>query len=539
MTNSIDSSSSVSQTSTAQQLSKPPTESTFTEAGQNLQDIANEHGIPLDDLIKSNDQISNPWLVPAGSFVNIPAQAANDADNNSSQTPASAVAGAPAAREATIGAFQQRAYNAGANAPQANFNGDIFRSGGTGHIDGTFDTTRGGRGIAPGRFNAPGQAMIYTSPSAAENIGEMTAYKPNMAGNSMLESNLNLTVDKNGRGGLADIGSGLKQQGISESALTVPKGAQEIPPLYKALGEHPYTLAQQVGKGATDAGAAAIKSPSATGGSQIDLIPRNTDPTSITPRSIVDYDASGNPSAARSAATVKAMPPEATTLKPGLAEGAPRGGNNISYGAVGGAAVSLISDGVRAARGENVTGLDVAGNATLAAGTGATAVKATEALAPKMGLTKAGGAVGAVLEGGVSTFNNAALYKEHKITAAQATANVAVDTTVGLGSGLAGAAAGAAVGSIIPIAGTAVGAVVGFGVGVGAAYAVHLAGEASGAISGAKEWLGDELSGSEATLAKGWDKISSGVDSIKSTASDIKNGAVSGLQSAWSWATGN
>jgi hypothetical protein len=48
-----------------------------------------------------------------------------------------------------------------------------------------------------------------------------------------------------------------------------------------------------------------------------------------------------------------------------------------------------------------------------------------------------------------------------------------------------------------------------------------------------------ETSGSEATLAKGWDKISSGVDSIKSTASDIRNGAVSGLQSAWSWATGN
>ncbi len=539
MADSVDSSSSVSQASNTQLSSEPPTESTFTEPGQNLQDIANERGIPLDDLIKSNDQIFNPWLVPAGSFVNIPAQAANDAENSSSQTPASAVAGAPAAREATIAAFQQRAYNAGANAPQENFNGDVFRSGGTGHIDGTFDATRGGRGIAPGRYNAPGQAMIYTSPSAAENIGEMTAYKPNMAGNSMLESNLNLTVDENGRGGLADIRSGLKQQGISESALTVPKGAQEIPPLYKALGEHPYTLAQQVGKGATDAGAAAIKTPSATGGSQIDVIPRNTDPASITPRSIVDYDASGNASPARSAATVKAMPPDTTTLKPGLTEGAPRGGNNVRYGAVGGAAVSLISDGVRVARGENVSGLEVAGNATLAAGTGATAVKATEALAPKIGLTKAGGAVGAVLEGGVSTFNNAALYKEHKITAAQATANVAVDTTVGLGSGLAGAAAGAAVGSIIPIAGTAVGAVVGFGVGVGAAYAVHLAGEASGAISGAKEWLGDKLSGSEATLAKGWDKISSGVDSIKSTASDIKNGAISGLQSAWSWATGN
>jgi hypothetical protein len=228
MADSVDSSSSVSQTSNAQLSSEPPAESTFTEPGQNLQDIANERGIPFDDLVKNNEQISNPWLVPAGSFVNIPAQAENDANNNSSQTPASAVAGAPAAREATIGAFQQRAYNAGANAPQSNFNGDIFRSGGTRHIDGTFDATRGGMGIAPGRYNAPGEAMIYTSPSAAENIGEMTAYKPNMAGNSMLESNLNLSVDENGRGGMADVRSGLKQQGISESALTVPKGAQEI-----------------------------------------------------------------------------------------------------------------------------------------------------------------------------------------------------------------------------------------------------------------------------------------------------------------------
>ena len=239
MADSIDASSSANRASNAQQSIDLPTESTFTEPGQNLEDIANERGIPLDDLIKNNEQIFNPWLVPAGSFVNIPSQAENDANNNSSQTPASAVAGAPAAREATIGAFQQRAYDAGANAPQSNFNGDIFRSGGTRHIDGTFDATRGGMGVAPGRYNAPGQAMIYTSPSAAENVGEMTAYKPNMAGNSMLESNLNLTVDENGRGGMADIRTGLQQQRISESALTVPKGAQEMPPLYKALGEHP------------------------------------------------------------------------------------------------------------------------------------------------------------------------------------------------------------------------------------------------------------------------------------------------------------
>jgi hypothetical protein len=73
MVDSTDSSSSISRTSSAQLSSEPPTESTFTEPGQNLEDIANERGIPLDDLIKSNEQIFNPWLVPAGSFINIPA----------------------------------------------------------------------------------------------------------------------------------------------------------------------------------------------------------------------------------------------------------------------------------------------------------------------------------------------------------------------------------------------------------------------------------------------------------------------------------
>jgi hypothetical protein len=307
--------------------------------------------------------------------------------------PASAVAGAPAARKATVVAFQLRAYNAGADAPQSDFNGNIFRSGNVLRFDNTLDANRNSFSIAPSRYNVPGQGRVYTSPSTAENIGEMTACKSNMEGNSMLESNLNLSIDENGHGGMADIRSGLKQQGINESALVVPKGAQEIPPLYKALGNIRIRCRNKWAKAPLMQVRRPHKTPSATGGSRIDVISRNANPASITPHSIIDYDASGNPGAARNAASIKAMSADTTTLKPGLAQdsigkdgklSAPRGGNNVRYGAVMGAAVSLISDGVRAARGDDVNGLEVAGNATLAVGTGATAVKATEALAPKM-----------------------------------------------------------------------------------------------------------------------------------------------------------
>jgi len=53
--------------------------------------------------------------------------------------------------------------------------------------------------------------------------------------------------------------------------------------LHNITGEHPHSAGQQVAKGAIDAGAAAMRAPSAVGGSQVNFLPANTDPKIIVP----------------------------------------------------------------------------------------------------------------------------------------------------------------------------------------------------------------------------------------------------------------
>jgi len=191
-------------------------------------------------------------------------------------------------------------------------------------------------------------------------------------------------------------------------------------------------------------------------------------------------------------------------------------GGGALYAAGGAAAVSLISDGVRVMRGESVDATDVAEHAVENGAVGYVASQATERLAPMMGLAKASGAVAGVVEGGVSTYNNVEAYHQGEESAAQATANIAVDTGTAVVAGMAGMKVGAIVGSFIePGGGTAVGAAVGFGVGVATYAAVKYAAKASGAMDAAKEGLATALKGAEKPLGRALDTASQGIETVK------------------------
>ena len=102
---------------------------------------------------------------------------------------------------------------------------------------------------------------------------------------------------------------------------------------------------------------------------------------------------------------------------------------------------------------------------------------------------RAGGAVGALVQAGVSGYGNYNAYSAGEINGERAIANTVVDTGTAIIAGATGAAVGAMVGSVVPVAGTAVGAVVGFGVGVGAHYAIQAADAVTGLTQAAKDSL--------------------------------------------------
>jgi hypothetical protein len=75
------------------------------------------------------------------------------------------------------------------------------------------------------------------------------------------------------------------------------------------------------------------------------------------------------------------------------------------------------------------------------------------------------GVVGAVISGGLSSWQNIRDYRAGTIDKQTVTARIVVDTTGGALSAASGAMIGAAVGSIVPGAGTVVGGLIGFGLG--------------------------------------------------------------------------
>jgi hypothetical protein len=202
------------------------------------------------------------------------------------------------------------------------------------------------------------------------------------------------------------------------------------------------------------------------------------------------------------------------------------------YGAVGGGIAALAGDLYRKyVRGEDIgagqVALDVGVNTTVG---GATAV-GFDALAPRLGsgapgMVKAGGAIGGLLEGGLSLWNNADAYRDGRERASQATANVLVDTGIGVGAGASGAALGAALGSIVPGLGTAVGAGIGFVAGMAGSYLVHALADNTGFTGWAKQGLGDLLSGAEKPLGVAWDGVSSATGAVEDAASSL-----------WRWVT--
>ena len=465
--------------------------------------------------------------------------------------------GAALGREGFVNQQAARAYSVGMNAPQIDFDGTVHR---------TVDTNRNGRtawdGYANhlysdkngGRYNDPGQRLIYISPSASESVGEMGAYakpdQPAMAGKTRVELQYHAeTNPATGRGGVADVSGNLSNLGLTRSALTEPKGSKGIHRtlLSKLTGEDPYLYSRAVGRGAEDAGASALRVPSATGGNQLDILPRNTEPHQLQYQQHVNYDAAGLPGpsivdpahasqhapSASGAHGPGVMPPGNAPSphgqNPATAEGATHRAGAARYAALGSGLTSAWHD-INAVRDGKMSAGQAVADTALNTGVGGASGLATDALTHRLGGglrggLKGGAVVDALTSGAFSTWDNAKAFREGRETAGQATANVAVDTGVGIGAGLAGAAAGAAAGSIVPIAGTAVGALVGFGAGMLGGWAAHKLADSSGFTDWSKQRLGGALNHFNKPLTRAWDGVSSATNAIGNTASNVAHGA--------------
>lgn len=452
-------------------------------------------------------------------------------------------------RESTVLALMHRAYEAGLAAPQGAFDGTVFRSVLTKYEQGAFDHTKGG----PGRYNAASERLIYTAPSPSAAVAEAAAYaKAGTAplhDRSLVALDFHARPDAEGRHGVADVAEGLRKVGLPVEALTHPKGRNPPGWLYQLTGEHPYSLGQQAGKGAADAGASAIRAPSATGEPQINIIPRNTDSGQLQAREVVAYTGH-HPGPKRAAGGVAGMPPNDLPVRTGplqkpagvrmgpdvknqapeepqkytlhkarqhathASEGYPRA-SSVRYGAAGGVAAAVAQDAWAAVQGAPIGVQQASSHAVQAGALGAAAGKATDLLTPRVGLRAAGGAVAGALEAFTSTASNTDAFRSHHISAAQASANIAMDTATAvgagvsaavvgtaLGAGASAAVAGATIGSIVPGAGTAVGAVVGFAAGAATYYAVQKTAQISGLMDAAKTRLAGAWTEAEQPLGR-------------------------------------
>jgi LysM repeat protein len=560
----------------------------YAKNGDTLADIGARHGVDAAQMERANPDIRNGNYLLAGQTVKVPhEQKQSDLTN-----PAVAGVSGSGGRESMVQSQMDRAYRAGNSAPQEPFNGDVQRSVPTRRESGVLNTKYPADAAQPQRYNDASTRAIYTSDGKPAAIAEAHAYQqPDqalMADRTLFDIRYTAQPDASGRGGVANLNTGMAQEGFSRGAFATPKGGSSPSATNILLGEHPYTLPQQAAKGAADAGASAVRAPSAVGPyDQIDILPRNTNPSQLQPNTMTRYDANGVAGATQPAvanpmpvndlaaqngkvqqpagggvanqgkteakplvdkATGQRLPANeltknvvenTTNRATGAADGHPRA-SSVRYGAAGGAAGSLINDSVRAFKGENVSTGEVVKNAATSTVVGSGAAKVTDALTPKLGGVRAGGVVAGVIEAGTSTVRNAELYKDGKITAAQATANTTVDVGVAVAAGASGAGLGAVIGTaIFPGVGTAGGAAIGFVAGMGTHYAIQAFGAATGAFDKAKAGLADALTSYEKPLGQAWNKISDGVDSVKQVGSDIVNGAkdvgssiVNGLGSA-------
>ena len=474
-------------------------------------------------------------------------------------------------REALVQTQASRAYAAGLAAPHVDYDGPLIRSVPTGrwqdYVNHLFTDQKGGR------YNAPGNRLLYGSPTVAENIGEMHAYgqpgKHPMAENTQVELRYRAHNDPStGRGGVADVSSHLGTLGLSRAALTEPKGGEGIHRtwLSRLTGEDPYLHTRALGQGVIDSGASGMRVPSATGGHQVNPIPVNADPTQIQYRNHIDFDAHGAPGATQvdpahvsqhgTGGTGRGVMPDGHAPIPAknrlhpahpehtpaeLSSGRTRRAGSPRYAAAGAGLMSVGTDLYdHFVDGKDVSVSDIAAHAAGNSGVASLGALANDrVLTPRLGgglrgAMKGGAIIDAVTSGAFSTWDNASAYREGRETASQATANVLVDTGVGVGAGLAGAAAGAAIGSVIPVAGTAVGAGIGFLAGTAGSYLTRKLADGSGFTDWAKRGLGGTLSRFEQPLGRAWDGISSTTQAIGNTASRALGAAGQGLSNAGS-----
>ncbi len=449
--------------------------------------------------------------------------------------------------------MMQGAYQAGQVAPQAAFEGTVLRSVGQQWEAGALDHTK----ASPGRYNAANERLIYTAPDMPSLLKEATPYQrpgmPALSERSVVSLDYRASPDAHGRGGVADLAEGARRVGLPPGSLTQAKGPASPSWLHQLTGEHPYTLPQQAAKGAADAGASGLRAPSAEAGHQINIVARNTHPDQVRPASVLRYDAQGQAGTPQAASHIRPMPAndlptqagplsKPAGLKPtltsatqpgrhlgamnqspepqlrsdikslgrqwvnGASEGYPRAAST-RYGAVGGALATLADAGVAVAKGQSISASKVGQNVASNAALGGGAAKAVDLLAPRMGLVKAGGAVGGAIQASVSGYHNYQAYQAGQISGAKAVANTVVDTGTAVAAGAAGAAVGAAVGSVLPVAGTAAGAVVGFGVGMGVHYGIQAVDRATGMLDHAKSTLTTGLQSAQSMAGQAWSAV--------------------------------
>ncbi len=520
---------------------------THARHGEALADVAQRLGTDEPSLRQANPDLPNPDFLLDGQVLNVPGRG----DESSPGLPPQVGVAGAMGRETAVQGLMERAYDAGRNAPQEAFDGKVYRAVPEPFTATAYDHTFGKE---PNRYRSANERLIYASPDLAAAAREVTPYADKgapLAGMAVVEGSYKAAPGADGKGGVANVHEGLRKAGLPPEALAEPKGPHQPTRLQQLTGEHPYTLAQQAAKGAADAGASAMRVPSATGApEQINIIPRNTDPSQLKAQRVLHFDHEGISRGEAPADQVKPMPPNdkpvvdgplnknagnrgeqaanqaratpaegtlarAGQMANGALEGHPRA-NSGRYGAAGGAAVSLASDAWHAANGGKVDLAASAGSATVNAGVGYGAARAADALTPRMGLRGAGGAVSGAIESVVSTGTNAQAYRRGEVSAAKATANIAVDTATAVGAGAAGAWAGGAVGTaVFPVVGTAVGAVAGFAVGSVAYLGVQAVAKASGAMDAAKAKLATALEGAEKPLGRALDKVGEGLDKVQ------------------------
>ena len=468
-------------------------------------------------------------------------------------------------REQYVRAQTGQAARAATSAPAIDYSGELVRAVPTSRYS-TFADHSWSSG---GRYNAPGQSTLYTSPSLNDLKAEVANYN-GLADQSVMRSQFD--------GSLLD---SRNLPGVSHGALTEPFGAQgsHRTALTRLTGEDPYTVPRAVGEAARARGLNGVIAPANQGNTNVALFPDNPNIAAPAPGRLASgltyldqtgYDAAGNAGTPARANDVKANIPDATPNRSspavdpvryngaveadagahGRAGGARYGAagaglatliddartgrfntgelaTNVASGAVAGHADTLLSRAIEGAMRPPVAPVGVAGSSLASAETNAVGAASRPV---GFGASVASGSIiSGLVSGGATVWNDADAVASHQMDAGHATADVVVNTGVGLGAGAAGAAAGAAVGSIVPVAGTAVGAVVGFGVGMGASWLA----EHSGGTAWLKSELGDALETNfEKPLESAWGEAAKGVDAVKGAATSVEHAASSAYHSA-------